>query len=81
VDEGVANNHQNDQGLALVLVLLLTSVGGVLAGLLVLLSAGESVIAARDRSSQQARAAADAGLERTLAELRSLGDWNLVLGG
>lgn len=80
-DEGVANNHQNDQGLALVLVLLLTSVGGVLAGLLVLLSAGESVIAARNRSSQQARAAADAGLERTLAELRSLGDWNLVLGG
>jgi hypothetical protein len=47
----------------------------------VLLSAGESLIAARERSSQQARAAADAALERALAELRRLGDWNLVLAG
>lgn len=68
-------------GVALVLVLLLVSFGGALAGLLVLLSSGESLIAARDRSSQQARAAADAALERTLAELRVLGDWNAVLAG
>jgi len=71
----------NADGVALVLVLLLLSFGGALAGLLVLLSAGESLIAARDRSSQQARAAADAALERTLAELRVLGDWNAVLAG
>ena len=67
--------------MALVLVLLLVSLGGTLAGLLVLLSAGESVIAARLQSSQQALAAADAALERTLAELRLLGDWDLVLAG
>jgi hypothetical protein len=66
---------------ALVLVLLLLSFGGALAGLLVLLSAGESLIAGRDRSGQQARAAADAALERAIAELRGLGDWNAVLAG
>jgi hypothetical protein len=61
--------------------LLLLSFGGALVGLVVLLSAGESMIAVRDRASYQARAAADAALERTLAELRGVGDWSLALAG
>ena len=69
------------RGFSLVLVLLLISLGGALAAVLVLLSAGESVMAARDRASRQARAAADAVLERAVAELRLRGDWNPVLAG
>lgn len=72
---------QSERGTSLVLVLLLIAFAGALAGVLVWLSTGESLIAAHGRVASQARAAADAALHRAAIDLQQAPDWNLVLSG
>lgn len=55
---------------------LLTTIGGVLAFMIVC----ETMISANYRSASETLYAADAGIERAMADLR-VGDWNLVLSG
>jgi hypothetical protein len=60
--------------------LLLVAFAGALTGVLVLLSTGESLIAAHGRAATQAREAANAALHLAVANLQAA-DWNLVLSG
>ena len=73
----VADQH----GSALVAVMLVSSLLLVLGGMLVLSSVTEIEIAANVRDATEALYAADAGLERAVADLAAMADWDAVLAG
>ena len=74
--------HLNrERGVALVIALMATTLMLTLGCALVLLSSSETVIAANFRAAHEAAYAADAALERALADLRDVPDWTMVLGG
>ena len=70
-----------EQGVALVMALMATTLLLTLGGALILLSSSETVIAANFRSAHEARYAADAAIERAVADLRREPDLTLILSG
>lgn len=76
-----SSSSGTDAGAALVVALLLTLLMAALGVGLVELASTERSIAANFRTSQQARYAADAAVERSLVDLRPLPDWSGVLAG
>jgi hypothetical protein len=68
-----------DDGVALVLAITATTLMLTLGGALVLLSSTETAIAANFRMAHEATYAADAAIERALADLRGQPDWTPVL--
>ena len=73
----IADQH----GSALIAVMLVSSLLLVLGGMLVLSSVTEIEIAANVRDAAEALYAADAGLERAVADLAAMADWDAVLAG
>ena len=71
---------RGQRGTALLCTLMVTTLLGMLGGALVLLVTTESMISANQRAAQQALYAADAGIERAIAGLRTLPDWRGVPG-
>jgi type II secretory pathway pseudopilin PulG len=67
-------------GMALLCVLLVTTVLGMLAASLVFVVTTESLISGNQRTAQQVLYAADAGIERAMAGLRTLPDWGTLPG-
>ena len=74
-------NCRRDDGVILVLALLLTLMLSVLGVAFALVTSSEAVIAENFRNDQEAFHAADAAAERALADLDALADWNLALDG
>lgn len=70
-----------EKGVALIVVLLMMALFGAIGAGLVIISSSETLIAANFRTSRELIHAAGAGMSLALAELRSAGDWTLVLGG
>ena len=71
----------NEHGIALVLVLLFVAFAGALAGVLVLVSAGESLVASHAARAGQAQAAATAIVELVALDLQGTANWDLALSG
>ena len=71
----------HEEGLALVIAVMATTLMLALGSALVLLSSSEMAIAANFRGSNEATYAADAILERALIDLRQSTDWTAVLSG
>lgn len=72
---------RGDRGAALVIALMAIVLMSALGLALVLTTTTEVVIGANYRTAQEARYAADAGVERALVDLMTLPDWNPVLRG
>jgi len=72
---------ESDRGVALIIAMMATTLLLTLGGALILLSSSETGIAANFRAAHEARYAADAGLERALADLRREPDFTPVLNG
>jgi uncharacterized MAPEG superfamily protein len=70
-----------ERGAALVIAVMAMTLMLTLGGALVLLSSSEAVIAANFRAAHEATYAADAAIERSLADLRGEVDWTPVLAG
>jgi len=71
----------SERGVALVIAVMATSLMLALGGALILLSSSETAIAANFRAAHEATYAADAVLERALADLQNVPDWTAVLAG
>lgn len=69
------------QGAALIAAMLLLALVGALGAAVALASNSESAIAGDFVRAEEARYAAEAGLERAIGELPSVGDWTLAIGG
>jgi hypothetical protein len=69
-----------EAGVALICTLMVTALLATLATVIVLLVTTESLISANHRHSHEALYAAEAGIERTDAELRALADWRSLPG-
>jgi hypothetical protein len=76
-----ALNPGSARGVALVIALMAMTLMLSVGGALVLLSSSETAIAANFRAAHEATYAADAVMERALAELGRLPDWTPVLDG
>jgi hypothetical protein len=74
-------NAGRQDGLALVVALMVTVLMSALASALSLIAASELMIAANFRRSQEALYAADAAVQLAAADLTTLVDWGPVLGG
>jgi hypothetical protein len=74
------NNRPRDDGIALIVALLATLVLSALGLSLMVMASTETVIAGNYRDAVEAFHAADAGLERVIAELAMTPDWAAVLG-
>jgi hypothetical protein len=61
--------------------LLSLSTTGLLAGALIVLTAGDALVALRSRQAEEAAAAATALAEVVVSELRREPDWDVVLAG
>jgi hypothetical protein len=72
---------KGEEGSALVIVMLVSSLLLVLGGVLMLSATTETHVAANVRNGTEALHAADAGLERAIADLAGLADWDAVLAG
>jgi len=70
-----------DRGFALLLALMAMLLFSALGLALVLTTATEGLIADNFRAAQEARYAADAGIEYAIADLQTLPDWNSILRG
>jgi hypothetical protein len=71
----------NDPGAALLIVLLATMLIGALAAAAIVLSTADSSVSLNFRATEEAVAAADAAVNRALAELEAAPDWTTVLAG
>src|SRR5437762_14057707 len=67
--------------MAIIVALMATLLMSALGAALVLTTSSEALIAANFRHAQEGVYAADAALERAMADLATLADWNAVLGG
>jgi hypothetical protein len=74
------NNRPREDGIALIVALLATVVLSALGLSLMVMASTEAVIAGNYRDAVEAFHAADAGLERVIAELAMTPDWAAVLG-
>lgn len=70
-----------EQGVAVIIAVMSTTLMLTLGGALILLSSSETAIAANFRAAHEATYAADAAIERALADLRHQADWTPVLAG
>jgi hypothetical protein len=77
----MAKRLDGDRGVALVIALMSTTLLLTLGGALILLSSSETGIAANFRAAHEARYAADAALERALADLCCETDFTPILSG
>ena len=73
--------RQTEDGFVVVLTLLVTTLVGVVVAGLVRAMAVETAIAGNFRDGVEARHAAEAGLERAMADLPDAGNWTPVLRG
>ena len=71
----------DDRGLAVILALLVTSLLCALGVTLLLVSDTERRLSSNDRTDQETRYAAGAGLDLALADLETTPDWSAVLAG
>ncbi len=71
----------SDTGVALIVVVFALTLVAALAASLALTSATEALIDGSFLRAHDARYAAEAGLERALAELPSIADWNALVAG
>lgn len=71
----------SEHGVALVLALMSTTLMLSLGGALILLSSSETAIGANFRAAHEAAYAADAVMERAIADLGRVPDWTMVLDG
>jgi len=71
----------SEHGVALVIALMATTLMLSLGGALILLSSSETAIAANFRATHEATYAADAVMERAIADLGRVPDWTMVLDG
>jgi len=72
---------RGEQGVAVIIAVMSTTLMLTLGGALILLSSSETAIAANFRAAHEATYAADAAIERALADLRNQADWTPVLAG
>ena len=72
---------RDDEGLAVILALLITALLAGLGVTLLLVSDAERRFSANSRSDQALRYAADAGLARAIADLEAMADWSAILAG
>ena len=68
-------------GVVLVAALLVMVLMSALGAGLILITSSETMIAANFRSSQEARHAADAAVERAMSDVAVAADWNQLLDG
>ena len=71
----------SEHGVALVIALMATTLMLSLGGALILLSSSETAIGANFRAAHEATYAADAVMERAIADLGRVTDWTMVLDG
>lgn len=74
-------HNRQEQGAALIVVLLAMVVLSALGVVLVLTTTAETRIAANFRNAQQALYAADAAAARAIDDLGAVADWNALVGG
>ena len=67
--------------MAIIVALMATLLMSALGAALVLTTSSDALIAANFRNAQEGMYAADAALERAIADLGTLADWNAVLDG
>ena len=72
---------RREQGVAVIIAVMSTTLMLTLGGALILLSSSETAIAANFRAAHEATYAADAAIERALADLSHQADWTPVLAG
>ncbi len=72
---------RREDGIALLFVILAMLLMMALGVALVLTTSTETIIAANFRNSAEGLYAADAALERAIADLLTVSDWNPLLGG
>jgi hypothetical protein len=70
-----------EEGTAVIVALMATALMAAIAASLVLTTSTEALVAGNFRDSTEAIHAADAAIERAIADLPAVGDWNLVLSG
>lgn len=70
---------RNEDGVALILVLLTTLLLTALAFSLVMVTSGETMLTANHRHSQEALYAADAAIERVVQDILTVSQWNQLL--
>jgi len=70
-----------ERGVAVIIAVMATTLMLTLGGALILLSSSETAIAANFRAAHEATYAADAAIERALADLRNQANWTPVLAG
>jgi hypothetical protein len=79
--KGTVIHSSGEDGVAVVIAVMATTLMLTLGGALILLSSSETAIAANFRAGHEATYAADAAVERALADLRNQTDWTPVLAG
>jgi PilX N-terminal len=75
-----AGGLRDQEGLALLCTLMVTSLLGMLGAALVFLATTESLISGNHRTAQQAFYGAEAGIERAMAGLATMADWSSIPG-
>ena len=80
-DDEVGRSRDCERGVALVIAMMTMTLMLSLGSALILLSSSEVAIAANFRASHEALYAADAVVERTIADLKAAPDWTAVLNG
>jgi hypothetical protein len=78
---GIRRRISSEQGVALLMALLATTLMAALGSALILNTTADTMIAANFRAAHAARAAADGTLALAVSELSGTGDWNAVLAG
>ena len=73
--------RHTEAGSALIVVLLALTLVGAVGASLALSSSGETIVAGGFTRIQDTRSAAEAGLERAMADLRWIDDWRALPGG
>jgi len=71
----------NEDGIAVIAVLLWTTLTAALASALILVTIVETTISGRHRDGIDALYAADAAMEIAIGQLAAVADWDLVLNG
>lgn len=80
-NEASKSEPKNEQGIAVIIAIMATTLMLTLGGALILLSSSETAIAANFRSAHEATYAADAAIERAVADLRTQADFTPALAG
>ena len=81
VVHGGDRSLRSESGIALIIALMAMLFMMALGSVLMLSTATETKIANNFRNSSEALYAADAGLERSMADLLTIQDWDTMLSG